>query len=361
MHPLTFTIGPSKLSEEVRQDIREAADCGILEWSHRSKQWCEVYAEAVDALRRFFDVPQEYSVFFLSSATEAMERTILNLVQSESCHFTCGRFSDLFAEISTANDKRTTKIEGPWGSLPSFDPAAIPGATDLVTVTANETSTGVMCSNDDIRRIRNGKPDTLLAVDITSIAGSKVFPIDAADIWLFSVQKCIGLPAGLGIMFVSPKAMERALKAEEAQTDRAGYFSFKSMQSFEQKSQTICTPNVLNIFLLGRQMKRWNEQEGCDAKEKSAREKASRLYRALETHPLLNCFVKDSALRSHSIACIEGKADVIRRLHTLAADRNILLGKGYGKLKETTARIALFPAITEDDMTRLIEVMSAVA
>jgi phosphoserine aminotransferase len=162
-------------------------------------------------------------------------------------------------------------------------------------------------------------------------------------------------------MFVSPKAMERALKMEDAQSDRAGYFSFESMRAFERKSQTICTPNVLDIFLLGRQMKRWNACGGRQALENAAKAKASRLYRALEQHPSLSCFVKDPSLRSHSIACIEGKTETIRRLHELAADRNILLGKGYGKLKETTARIALFPAITDDDMTRLIEVMSAVA
>lgn len=360
MRPLAFTIGPSKLSEEVRQDIRDAAEMGILEWSHRSKQCCDMTAEAVDGLRTFFGVPKEYSIFFLSSATEAMERSIQHLVINESCHFICGRFSELFGEISAVNGNRITEIEAPWGSLPSFDPAAIPPSADLITVTANETSTGVMCAVEDIRRIRIGKPDTLIAVDITSIAGVRNFAIADADVWLFSVQKCIGLPAGLGIMFISPAAIKCALEIDATGKGRSGYFSFRSMQKHEQRSQTICTPNMLNIFLLGRQIKRWNEQGGCLAKENETKEKASRLYRALEVHPSLGCFVKDPALRSISIASIEGSAETIARLHLSAKQRNILLGKGYGKLKETTARIALFPAITEEDLTGLIEVMSAV-
>lgn len=361
MRPLAFTIGPSRLSAATEQDIREALESGILEWSHRGKDFCDMSTATIAELRSFFGVPEDYSIFYASSATEAMERTILNLVEHESCHFTAGRFAELFAEISASNGNTATQIQGPWGSVPEFDHAKIPSSAELITITANETSTGVLCLNDDIQRIRAAKPDAMLAVDITSIAGMNVFPVSSADVWLFSVQKACGLPAGLGIMIVSKRALERASMIAKRKPSAAGYFTFDAMEALMQKKgQTICTPNVLNIFLLGRQMKRWNDQGGCASQEAQGKKKAAQLYGAIERHPSLRCFVKDPALRSISIACIEGTPETIERLHAAAKAKNMLLGKGYGKLKETTARIGLFPAITEDDLGRLLELLSEV-
>ncbi len=362
MRPLAFTIGPSRLSPATEQDIRDALGSGILEWSHRGKDFCDMSTATIMELRSFFGVPEEYSIFYVSSATEAIERTIVNLVEHESCHFTAGRFAELFAEISALNGRKALQITGPWGSVPAFDGTKIPPSAELITITANETSTGVLCLSDDIQRIRATKPDAMLAVDITSIAGMKVFPISAADVWLLSVQKACGLPAGLGIMIVSRRALERAAMIAKKKPNAAGYFTFQEMEKLMQKKgQTICTPNVLDIFLLGRQMKRWNEHGGCVAQEAEGKKKATQLYGAIEQHPSLQCFVKDPALRSISIACIEGTPETIEHLHAAAKAKNMLLGKGYGKLKETTIRIGLFPAISENDLTKLIDVIATVA
>lgn len=359
MPPLTFNPGPSKLSDDTKQDIRDAIDLGIGEMSHRSKAFGQMSMAVEQGLRTFMAIPPEYHVFYVASATEAMELTIRNVVEKKSSHFTAGRFAELFADMAEGLFKNTQRISAPWGTSPAYDPTKIDRDTELITITMNETSTGTMCHPDDIQRIREGCPDALLAVDITSIAAMMVLPIAMADVWVFSVQKGFGLPGGLGIMIVSPRALARSLELQERKRNLAGTFRFAAMQKFMQKGgQTICTPNVLNIYLLQRQLERWNANGGCGSLETHTREKARRVYEAAERHTQLHCFVRDPKDRSVAVACIEGSKDVIASLHEKAAPKNVLIGKGYGKLKETTIRIALFPAITMEDVERMLEVLS---
>ena len=358
MLPTTFNPGPSKLSEETHQDIRDAMELGILEMSHRSSAFNEMSSAAIRDLRTFFGIPDAYGVYFISSATEAMELTIRNLVWEKSVHFTCGRFSELFAEISRANYKHAQEITAPWGQSPHYDDSKLPIDAECITITANETSTGVMCSSEDIVRIRKARPEAMLAVDITSIAGVRSFPIEQADVWLFSVQKGFGLPSGLGVMIVSPRALNRSNDLKNDRLNLAGTFSFAELDSFMRRGgQTPCTPNVLNIFLLGRQLERFNARGGITAGEKAGRKKATALYEAVNAHPRLTCFVAEPESRSISVACIQGMPEDILRLHALAKEEGLHLGKGYAKLKESTVRVALFPAITDAHVEAVIRVI----
>lgn len=47
-------------------------------------------------------------------------------------------------------------------------------------------------------------------MDATSTMGGINLPWLEADVWFASVQKCLGIPAGLGVLICSPKALERA-------------------------------------------------------------------------------------------------------------------------------------------------------
>ena len=357
---LTFNPGPSKLTEETKNDLRDALDLGIPEMSHRSNDFNAMSEAALVGLRDLLSIPKEYHVFYTSSATEAMELTIRNLVRKNSAHFTCGRFSELFKEISEANGKTAEGIPTAWGKSPMYEPSAVSATAELVTITANETSTGMMCSNEAIKRVHSGCPNALLAVDITSLAGMKVLSIETADVWLFSVQKGFGLPGGLGLLIVSPRAFKRSVALQQSHENLAGTFTFQAMEKLMQKGgQTICTPNVLNIFLLGRTVARWNLCGGLKQKQQETEQKAALVYAAVKSNPRLHCFVEDPDARSISIACIGADAADIARLHTMAKEQDIILGKGYGKLKESTFRLALFPAITEEDLQRAVRLFEA--
>lgn len=347
MFTITFNPGPSQISDATKNDMQEAIKQRIIEISHRSKEFDAISQSTIKNLRQFFKIPEDYYVFYTASATEAMELTLRHCVQQKSFHFTNGNFSEYFAQIAQSLGKQTILDAAEWGTLNDFTHAQIPDDGELITITANETSTGVMCTDFDIKQIRQRYPNHLLAVDITSNGGVVDYTIKNADIWLFSVQKCLGLPAGLGILIMSPQAYERAQYY-------TGIFSVQNMQKkMAERSETIQTPNVLNIYLLQKQIERWNNTGGIAVKEEETRTKAARVYDFFETP-----FVQNPAHRSITVMTIAGKPADIEKIHATCKKNGIILGKGYGKIKETTFRISNFPAITKDDFETLFKVVS---
>jgi phosphoserine aminotransferase len=212
---LTFNPGPSQISPEIKQDIHTALDKHLLQISHRSLLFSEISKKAVEGLRTYFNVPADYKIFYTTSATEAMKLSLENCCEKKSFHFVNGSFSNLYAKIANSLHKETVTNEVTWGTQNDFQNTKISADCDFITITHNETSTGVMCNDADIKTVREKYPEAILAVDITSSAGGVKINISNADIWCFSVQKCLGLPAGLGVIFVSPRAYERSIKLLE--------------------------------------------------------------------------------------------------------------------------------------------------
>ena len=58
----TLSPGPSQISPETKEDIRRAIDDGILEISHRSAKFTEVSRRAIEELRAYLKVPDNYLV-----------------------------------------------------------------------------------------------------------------------------------------------------------------------------------------------------------------------------------------------------------------------------------------------------------
>lgn len=358
MFHTTFNPGPSQISDNTRKDIRRSLELKITEMSHRSSDFSEMSARCVFNIRKFFNVPDDYRVFYTASATDAMILSIRNCVAHNVFHFTNGNFSEYWAKISQSLGKTTKVDAAEWGQQNNFKRAQITPETELVTLTYNETSTGVMASQQNISMMSEICQDALLAVDITSIAGMQTFDIRSADIWLYSVQKALGLPAGLGVMLVSPRAYRRSQELSQQGMNTASVFSFENMEKkMYEKYQTVCTPHALNIFLLGEKLARWNARGGVDILEKEAHEKLGLIHDFVEHSDLIDFFVPDKDSRSSSIVCLQSNAENILNVHKKCQKNKILMGKGYGKLKDTTIRIANFPALSKAHMESLVELL----
>lgn len=349
----TYAPGPSQLSEPVRQDIKTAADNGVAEISHRGAEFTAVSQKAVQGIREFFNLPEGYHVFFTSSATDVWTIATHNLIEKAGFHFVNGNFSAGFPRTVEAFGKQTYRDEAEWGEQNDFTVATVPPDADLISMCFNETSTGVMASNDDLRALRARYPEKTIAVDITSIAGVYDLDIAQGDLWYFSVQKAMGLPAGLGVIIASPAALQKATCLSKTQP--VGYFSLPAMAAkMEGKYQTIQTPNILNIYLLANQLERWLENGGVQVLENQSRERANAIYGLFSDHPNARPFVKDPARRSISSVCIQADEATVANWHKKARNQDLVLGAGYGKLKPTCIRLATFPGITDSQFDRLL-------
>lgn len=352
-----FTPGPSQLYPTVAAHVERAIKGNVCSIGHRGAAFSELYDIAVENVKKVFSVPEGFHVFFLSSATECMERVIQNCVREKSFHFVNGAFSKRFYDTAVQLKKSPEKLEVDYGLGFDFAKCQIDRDCELITVTHNETSSGVMCDLEEAYKLRRRNPDALLVIDSVSSVPYGSFDFNEVDIMFFSVQKGFGMPAGLGVMIIKERAFQRGLQLREEGFEVGTYHSFHAIHEKEKKSQTPETPNVLGIYLLGKVCADMLERGVENIREQTV-QRADRLYEILDSHPRLRAFVSDESVRSKTVIPVitdNGSEEVVN----FAKERGILLGTGYGPYKKEQLRISNFPAHSEEQFEKLYETLEA--
>lgn len=352
MKQLYFTPGPTELYPEVKKYFQEAINENVCSINHRSGEFMDIYKSSVESLRQLLNVPDNYYIFFLSSATECMDRIIQNTVEERSFHFVNGAFAERFYKTAIELNKKAEKVEVDYGESFDFNNIEIKTNPELICITQNETSTGVAISPEDIYNLKKKYPDSLIAVDIVTSAPYVNLDFNKIDCAFFSVQKGFGLPAGLGVLIVNDRCLEKARYLKSKNVSIGSYHNFISLYDNAIKYQTTETPNVLGIYLLGK-VSRYLYNYGIDKLRADTDEKAKLLYDFFDNHKSLLPFVKIKSARSKTIINIEVGETQLEVKKNLG-DIGILVGSGYGKLKERQIRIANFPMHKTDDVRRII-------
>ena len=351
-----FTPGPSAIYFTLEQHLKAALKEQVMEINHRSAQAEAYYQTAVENLKSLMGIPEDYEIFFLSSATEIWERQLQNLVIENSFHYCFGAFSNRFYEFAVDWKLEPQKAASDFGKLPNTDPSLIPSGTELITLALNETSTGVWFPKEDIKAIRKAHPNALLAVD--GVSALPVYDLDFSliDSAYFSVQKCFGLPAGLGVWIVSPRAIEKANQKKALGHSIGSYQSIPNLIKNGSKKQTTFTANVLNIFLLSKVTTDMLEK-GIEVIRREAKYKSALLYHTIEQHSTLTCFVEDKHLRSETVIVASTQGDSVNIINALK-EKGLVVGNGYGPLKGKQIRIASFPTHSKEQIELLADTLS---
>lgn len=355
MKSLFFTPGPSQLMPTVEEHLRTAMRDDIASYSHRSLLFTKLYEDTVSSLKKLLDIPADYQVFFLSSATEAWERAIQNCVHTTTFHLVNGAFSKKFYQMAGELGKTAHMLQVEDGE--GFNPVSldIPDECEAVCIVQNETSTGVSIDRHDIYAIKKNFPDKLIMLDIVSSA--PYFDIDYTftDCVLFSVQKGFGLPAGLGVLIVSPRAMETAARNRAKSLPVGSYHSFHTLKAYADKMQTPETPNVLGIYLFNKVIHDMLDKS-IAAVRRNTEVKFQMIHHFFVDSPKYHLFVANTALRSATVTVAEVEGGSKPLIERLAAE-NVIIGSGYGQYKPTHIRIANFPAHTTDEVKHLLEML----
>jgi len=348
-----FTPGPSELYPTVPQHLQDAMANKIGSISHRSQQFKDIYAHAEKGLRQLLQLPDNFEILFLSSANEIWERAIQNTVEQESFHLVNGSFSKRFYEIARELGCRAEKHEVSFGQGFDIDNLEVPGSAELVAVVQNETSSGAATPITEINKIRDkSNPEALVFVDAVSSMPHPAFDYNQLDAVYFSVQKCFGLPAGLGVWILNNRCIAKAEAMQAKGISVGSYHSIPALLSKAKAYQNPETPNVLNIFLLGQVVAEMNKK-GIDIIRQETEIKAQLIYDYLATSQNFEIFVQDPAHRSATTIVANTKvssAEVIKKL----APFDMVVGSGYGNYKEAQIRIANFPTHSTSQMQALV-------
>ncbi len=346
-----FTPGPTKLHKSVPKYINLALKNKLLSKSHRGSDFHIMYEETEHELRKLLNIPQSHLLFFISSATEAMERIIQNTVYEKSEHFINGAFSEKFFKIALNLGKKAVPHSVEFGNFITPVSFAGPKRSETACFTHNETSSGVSLDLQELYKYKNKYPDKLIALDIVSSVPYVEVNFSNLDCIFFSIQKGFGLPSGLGVLVISPRAFEKSLYIEKKGKSVGSYHKFSELKRYSDRKETPETPNILALFLLGKISKELNKI-GLKKIRKEIDQKADSLYNILPKTKLFSPFIKDIKHRSKTVIVIETAVNSKNIIDTLKS-AGIMIGSGYKEYKEKHLRIANFPQHSLNDYKKL--------
>jgi phosphoserine aminotransferase len=342
---ISFYPGPSRVHDEIPKYVADAHKAGVLSMNHRSDEFMKISEKVITLLKVKLKIPKDYTIFYTTSATECWEIVAQSIISEKSIHIYNGAFGEKWFEYTK---RLRPKAEGiSFGIEETLKAKNLRWSDgELICLTQNETSNGTQVSNAVIQAVRKNNPDHLVAVDATSSMGGMALNFRAADIWLASVQKCFGLPAGLGLMVCSPRAMERAMGLGE----KDHYNSLTFMTRMMEKWQTPFTPNVLNIYLLMRVMEKAPD---ISVTQQRLEKRYAAWMKFLAGRKDLQHLIGNPATHSTTVIPVKGTPEAILEIKTRAKKKGLLLGEGYGDWKTTTFRIANFPALKQTEIDLL--------
>lgn len=347
-----FTVGPTEIADSVSENFSDAIENGIFSVSHRSKEFEEINSNTVNSLKSLLNIPDDFYIFFLSSATECMERIIQNLAEKKSYHFINGYFAERFLNISKQLGKKTEFIKSEYGKDFTFNDVNIDNDVELICVTHNETSTGVVFNADSVYDLKKRHPGKIVAVDIVTSVPYYQFDFNFIDVAFFSVQKGFGLPPGLGVMICRKSLIEKAINLIDKGIVVGSYNNFIKLASNADKNQTTMTPNIPAIYLLGKSCETLINK-GINTIRSETEKKANLIYSFFDKHTNIKPFVKDKDLRSLTTIVLETELDT-EKIYTKLEYNDFVVSRGYSEFKDRHIRIGNFPMHTFEDVSNLI-------
>ena len=343
---LTFYPGPAKVYPEVRDYLTQAYDEDILSIPHRSDRFVHLTKSLVALLRKKLNIPQDYYIYFVSSATECWEIIAQSLTRHKSYHLYNGAFGEKWLDYAKKIKPKSTGTKWHLNEELAVPDLTVDEDAELICITQNETSNGTQIKENTILNLFNRYRDQLIAVDATSSMAGIALKYIKADIWFASVQKCFGLPAGLGIMVCSPRTIFRAKEIKEKGHYNSLVILYEKMLNY----QTSITPNVLDIYLMHKVME---ERDAIKTIDHQLVKRAQDFYQFLEEFTDFQLLIANPEVRSSTIIALEGKEKIIDEIKKNALRSDIMLGNGYGFWAKNTFRIANFPAHSDEEFESL--------
>ncbi len=203
-------------------------------YGHRTAHFRELYHDCVEKFQATIETKRDIQ-FHAGSGTLGLHAGISNLVSPDDhvLNLVNGKFGERVEQITSrfTNNHYTIKTEYGDGINLEDVKIAFENHPDisLVTLTHNETSTGVLNHLEEISKIVHKNGALLMADCITSAGGDEVL-MDKwkIDFFVSGSQKCYGLPPGLAFTAYSEDAEEKMNNVSRKQDYYSDLVQFSS-------------------------------------------------------------------------------------------------------------------------------------
>jgi len=329
-----FSAGPCMMPMEVLEECRgdfmnfQGTGMSVMEMSHRSKDFMNIFAEAEANLREVLNVPQTHKTMFLQGgATLQFSCVPLNM-------FGSGKTRADFAVTGQWGEK-AYKESGKYGIanlacntkpqkfsyIPPVSEWAIsdPSQTAFLHYTANETVNGVEFQyTPDIK-------DIPLVADMSSNFITRPVDVSKHAVIYAGAQKNCG-PAGNTILMVDQKYLGKEMPICP---------TYCSWKAFADADSMYNTPACYSIYVTGVYLKYTKAKGGVTYWEEQSLKKSQRIYDIIDGSDgfFTNPVQKDARSRVNVPFQIQGGNEELekkflaeaqkKKLYTLSGHRSV--------------------------------------
>jgi alanine-glyoxylate transaminase/serine-glyoxylate transaminase/serine-pyruvate transaminase len=335
-----FVPGPTNVPDRILRAMHRAQD------DHRNATYPAFVKGLLADLPKVFGSTKGQGFILPSSGTGAWETALVNSMSpgDKVVAVRNGQFGALFIDMAQRHGLNVDLIEAEWGMPAPVNVIAEKLAADKaheikgVLVVHNETSTGVTSDVAGVRKALDAaKHPALLLVDGVSSIGSLDYGHDewGVDFSIAGSQKGFMMPAGLGLLCVSPKGLASVDKAKCSRV----FFDLRDHMKQNPDGWFPYTPAGAHLHGLREALDMLLE-EGMANVAKRHHRLGEGVRRAVKAWNLCLC-AKDPATYSNTVSAVvvPSGADA-EEVRALAFKRyNLALGAGLGPLRGKVFRI----------------------
>ena len=348
-----FSAGPAVIDQSVLERAAAELVCypgkgmSVLEMSHRTSMFMDIYNEAISLFRELMGVPDGYEVLFLhGGATMQFSGVPLNLLTGSKVadYLDTGNFAYLAAEeakkYGTVNIVASSRADN-YTYIPDVTAIPFTKDADYVYLTTNNTIYGT-------RFIQ--LPDTgnvPLVADASSNILSEPMDVSRFGVIFAGTQKNIG-PAGLCVLVARKDLLGKANPLCPKVIDWAQQAKNESM---------INTPNTFAIYMIKLVCEWMKQNGGVPAFYERNVLKANLLYdyiaqSKLFTSPVVPAY--RSLMNVTFVTGDEAKDDAFCKYCAKNGIQNIKGHRNVGGM-----RASIYNAMPVEGVKKLVEVMAA--
>ena len=316
-----FAPGPSMLATEVLEKAQKELLCygstgmSVMEMSHRSKMYLDIFNKTVADLKDVMNVPDGYKIMFVQGgATQMFASVAMNLMDGgKADYIDSGNFAHnalveakKYGEVVVAGSSR----EDNYTYIPQY---TLSPDAKYVHITTNNTIYGTRYD----KLPETG--DIPLVADMSSNILSEVYDVSKFGVIYAGAQKNVA-PAGVVILIVREDLMGHELPITPK------VMSFKKMADADSM---LNTPNCFGIYMAGLTFEWIKKQGGVAAIEKVNIEKAKMLYDFLDESKLFKGTAKEPYRSRMNVTFVTGDADMDAAFVKEAAAKGLVNLKGH--------------------------------
>ena len=316
-----FAPGPSMLPTEVLQKAQKELLCygstgmSVMEMSHRSKMYLDIFNKTVADLKDVMNVPDGYKIMFVQGgATQMFASVAMNLMDGgKADYIDSGNFAHnalveakKYGEVVVAGSSR----EDNYTYIPEY---TLSPDAKYVHITTNNTIYGTRFDHVP----ETG--DVPLVADMSSNILSEVYDVSKFGLIYAGAQKNVA-PAGVVIVVVREDLLGKELPVTP---------KVMSLKKMADADSMLNTPNCFGIYMSGLMFDWIKAQGGVAALEKVNIEKAKLLYDFLDESQLFTGTARAGSRSRMNVTFVTGNPDTDAAFVKAAAAKGLVNLKGH--------------------------------